>query len=86
MMASAAFNGLGMPGKAVVLSVVRVLLLQLPIAYLAGHFFGLTGIFLAIAVANLTVGAGAYFWSRRICARQGKAAKKEPASDILPLA
>ena len=67
MIANAAFNGLGQPGRAVMLSLARMVVLYLPLAYLLGQVFGPLGIFGATALANLSVGIVAYFWIRRFC-------------------
>ena len=67
MVANAAFNGLGQPGRAVMLSLARMVVLYLPLAFLLGQLFGVEGIFAATALANLSVGVAAYFWIRRIC-------------------
>ncbi len=69
MIANAAFNGLGRPLPAVVLSLTRMVFLYLPLAWLGGRLFGTGGIFAAACTANLLVGAGAYLWNRRVCER-----------------
>ncbi len=69
MIVNAAFNGLGRPGRGVVVSLARVFGVALPLAWLGGQFFGIAGIFAAVALANLVVGGGAYLWARRVCGR-----------------
>ncbi len=64
MVCCAAFNGLGLPGRAVVVSVLRMLALTLPLAYLSAPFLGLFGVFAAGSLANLIAGVIAYRWIR----------------------
>lgn len=65
MVMNAAFNGLGTPMPAVYISVTRMMLLYLPLALIGRHLFGIAGIFVAYAVANLLSGLMSYFWARR---------------------
>jgi putative MATE family efflux protein len=67
MIANAAFNGIGQPLPAVVVSLARMALLYLPAAYLGAQFIGLEGIFAAACFANLAAGLLAYTWNRRRC-------------------
>lgn len=83
MVANAAFNGLGQPLPAVAISVVRMGVLYLPLAWLGSRLFAIRGIFAAACLANLLVGIGAYFWNRHTCRRrlaaQGRAALEHPS-------
>ena len=67
MNVNAAFNGQGLPGRAVAVSLLRMLGVYLPAAYLGAWLVGLEGIFAAAALANISVGLGAYLWHRRAC-------------------
>lgn len=67
MVCSAAFNGLGLPGRAVVVSVLRMLVLTLPLAYLSAPFLGLFGVFAAGSLANIIAGIVAFTWLRSVC-------------------
>jgi putative MATE family efflux protein len=80
MIANAAFNGLGMPGRAVAVSVMRVAVIYVPAAYLGSRLLGLNGIFAAAAAANLVAGIGAYLLNRQACRQQPTTA----APDHLP--
>ncbi|MFK8052617.1 MAG: MATE family efflux transporter [Woeseiaceae bacterium] len=64
MTANAAFNGIGNPLPAVVISTMRMAVIYLPLAWLGGRLFGYAGIFGAYALANLACGIGGYFWIR----------------------
>jgi MATE family, multidrug efflux pump len=65
MVVNAAFNGLGQPMPAVYISVGRMIVLYLPIAFAAQEFFGVAGIFAAYAIANLVTGLLGYIWAQR---------------------
>jgi Na+-driven multidrug efflux pump len=60
--ANAAFNGLNRPFSAVIVSVSRTLLVNVPVAWIGGRFFGVPGIFLGICVSNLLVGIVSGLW------------------------
>jgi len=65
MMASATFNSLGKPISATVMSVVRMLVIYVPLAFLGKTFFGLPGIFAAACISNLAMGVIAFTWNRK---------------------
>jgi putative MATE family efflux protein len=65
MCACAAFNGLGNPGPAVMLSALRALVVLMPLALLGQALFGLPGLFAGAAVSNLLVGLFGYRWLGR---------------------
>ncbi|MCO1333252.1 MATE family efflux transporter [Microbulbifer sp. OS29] len=64
MSANAAFNGLGRPLPATVISFLRVLGVYLPLAWLGNSMWGMTGLFIATAAANLILGAISWWWLR----------------------
>ena len=71
MSACASFNGMGTPFPAVVISASRVIFIFLPLVFIGRWLFGLEGLFIASALANLTVGIWAYVWlGQRISAHQ----------------
>ncbi|MFT5085333.1 MAG: Na+-driven multidrug efflux pump, partial [Lentisphaeria bacterium] len=72
MVVNASFNGLGKPMPGVVISSFRVIVVLLPLAYLGNYWFGLWGIFSAIALANLLVGVIGYFWIHKTIAQVGR--------------
>ena len=61
------FNALGRPLPPVIITVSRMLVIYVPLAYFGSQWFGAWGIFLAAAIANGVTGLIAYLWSRRIC-------------------
>lgn len=74
MVVNAAFNGLGKPLPGVVISVTRILVLYVPLAFVGKVFFGIVGIFVAYAVANVLSGAMGYLWARATAQRLGAGA------------
>ncbi|MGV2827403.1 MATE family efflux transporter [Myxosarcina sp. GI1(2024)] len=69
LVASSTFNALGKPLPTVVLTVARMLIIYVPLAYLGSRLFGVVGIFGAACLANAVVGIVAYLWNQRICDR-----------------
>lgn len=67
MMASAFFNGVGKPGTSLSLTVFRMAFLMVPLAWVASQWFGLEGIFIAMAIANTGAGILSIVWSLRAC-------------------
>jgi putative MATE family efflux protein len=67
MVVNAAFNGLGSPLPAVIISVTRTLVLYVPLAYAASRLMGIPGIFAAACFSDLLSGMIAYAWFRRRC-------------------
>lgn len=65
--ASAAFNAMGKPIPSITLTIARMFVLYIPLAYVGSRIAGPVGIFVAALVANLAIGLAAYGWSRRIC-------------------
>ena len=63
--ASSALNGLGKPMLALGMSLFRLLLLYIPLAYLGSQLFGIFGIFGATCLSNGIVGLWAWFWQSR---------------------
>jgi Na+-driven multidrug efflux pump len=62
MAINAAFNGLGNPMPGVVVSLLRTILLYVPLALVAQYFYGIIGIFAAYTAANIITGIIAYAW------------------------
>ncbi|MDH3550174.1 MAG: MATE family efflux transporter [Gammaproteobacteria bacterium] len=69
MVVNAAFNGLGNPMPGVMISVTRILVLYVPLAFAGRALFGVAGIFGAYAIANILSGVLGYFWARRAAHR-----------------
>jgi Na+-driven multidrug efflux pump len=56
---------MGKPLPAVWVSMARMAILYLPLAFIGEHYFGIVGIFGAYALANIGSGAFAYWWAIR---------------------
>lgn len=65
MSVTAAFNGLGKPMPAMVISIMRVLGFYIPLVWVGQYFWGIQGLFIATALANLAAGCLAYVWLKR---------------------
>ncbi|MFC1744133.1 MATE family efflux transporter [Candidatus Riflebacteria bacterium] len=65
LISSAGFNALGRPLPATFLTVIRMLFLYLPAAYIGGKYLGIYGIFSAPTIANLVSGVVAYLWVKK---------------------
>lgn len=66
MVVNASFNGLGKPFPGVMLSAARVIIFLFPLAWLGDTLYGVKGIFVAIAAANLLAGAWAFVWIKKV--------------------
>lgn len=66
MVMNASFNGMGKPMPAVWVSVSRMLVLYVPLAFVLDPILGIAGIFAAYAIANILTGVLSYLWARAI--------------------
>ncbi len=64
MVMNAAFNGMGKPMPAVMVSLSRMVVIYVPLALVGDRMFGIAGIFGAYAIANVVSGIFAYAWAR----------------------
>jgi len=65
MVINASFNGLGKPMPGVVVSLLRTIILYVPLALIAEHYYGMVGIFAAYTAANVFTGFVAYAWAKK---------------------
>ena len=63
--ANGSLNALGKPMAAMMVSLCRTLLVYVPLSWLLGIFFGLTGVFFGGALGNLTSAAVGIFLLQR---------------------
>jgi putative MATE family efflux protein len=61
--ASACFNALGKPTPPLVLSLLRLVVVLIPLALIGRAIAGYAGVFVATAIANITVGILALVWN-----------------------
>lgn len=64
MAVNGALNALGKPMAAMFISLSRTIVVYAPMAWVLSHFFGLVGIFIAAALANLVAGGIGVAWFR----------------------
>ena len=67
--ASSCFNALGKPTPSLVISLLRALVIIVPLAILGNYLYGYVGIFIATAVTNVVVGLLAWQWNWRVVNR-----------------
>lgn len=60
-----AFNGVGHPLPGLLISLLRALVVFLPLAVIGQYIIGLNGIFMAAALCNLILGLAGYLWFGR---------------------
>ena len=77
MSTCAAFNGVGQPGPGLIISVTRVVVLFLPLAWAGKMWLGLHGIFAASAVSNIVVAVMGFVWLGRWIRRATGNAEKD---------
>ena len=65
MMVSAAFNSLGKPLPATILSFTRMFMLYIPLALVGNALWGWVGIFAATTATNIVMGGAGYLWFKR---------------------
>ncbi|MCB1644064.1 MAG: MATE family efflux transporter [Pseudomonadales bacterium] len=64
--ATHAFNALRRPAPALFLSVARLLVIYIPLAFVASRIWGYPGVFMATAVTNVIVGTVAWLWNKKV--------------------
>ncbi len=65
MMASAIVNALGYPLRSTLISIFRMLIIYVPLAFILSNQWDVFGIFLAGAAANIISALIAYLWNRK---------------------
>jgi putative MATE family efflux protein len=63
--ANSSFNARGLPRPALVISLLRGIVIGIPLTVVGDMLWGYTGIFLATAATNVTLGIMAWHWNRR---------------------
>jgi len=77
MSVNASFNGMGRPLPAVCISIMRVIVVFLPLAFLGRWLYGLPGMFAASTISNLALGLVGFLWLGRYLARVSRPALSE---------
>jgi Na+-driven multidrug efflux pump len=63
--ANSSFNARGLPKPALVISVLRGVIIGIPLAVAGDMLWGYTGIFIATALTNIVLGLFAWQWNKR---------------------
>jgi len=71
IMLAVSLNAYNRPGSSLALNLSRLFLLMLPLAWLGNSLLGATGIFAAIAIANIMMGGASYLLALRISEAKG---------------
>ncbi|SNY43995.1 putative efflux protein, MATE family [Arsukibacterium tuosuense] len=66
ILTNSSFNALHMPANALWLSLIRLFVFYVPLAWAGGKFFGVLGVFAGCVVANVFTAAIAYSWFNRV--------------------
>ena len=71
MLTSAMFRGIGMGTRSLIVTILRTIILQVPIAYLFGIVFGLglTGVWIGLVLGNVLAVIVTFTWGRITIAR-----------------
>lgn len=72
LVSASVFNALRMPMKAASLVVIRLLVLAVPSAWLGNRFFGVCGIFAALALSNCIGAVIGFLWVRHEVQKNGR--------------
>jgi len=62
--ANSSFNARGLPMPALVISILRSLVIYIPLALVGDHFWGYAGIFAATAITNVLLGLISWKWNQ----------------------
>lgn len=65
LLVASIFNALDRPVKATILAALRLVALAIPLAWLGSELYGLTGLFMGIAAANVVMGIVAGLYARK---------------------
>jgi len=65
LLSTSSFNGINKPIPSAVFSIIRMLVLYVPLAWLGSKLFGINGVFWAGFLANTTIGIFAYMFLKR---------------------
>ncbi|WP_215397390.1 MATE family efflux transporter [Rheinheimera oceanensis] len=69
ILTNSSFNALHQPGSALLLSLIRLFVFYVPLAWLGGKLYGVTGLFIGCVVANICTAALAWCWFNRAIQR-----------------
>ena len=68
--ANASFNALSKPMPPLILSLLRMLVVYIPLAIVAGRLYGYVGVFVVTTFTNVLVGLAAWRWNESTITRE----------------
>jgi putative MATE family efflux protein len=74
ILTNSSFNALHQPGSALILSLVRLFVFYVPLAWLGGRLYGITGLFFGCVLANICTATLAWSWFNRSVERTAQEA------------
>src|SRR5690606_382687 len=72
ILTNSSFNALHLPGSALVLSLIRLFVFYVPLAWLGGKLYGITGLFIGCVLANIFTATLAWRWFNRTVVRNSQ--------------
>lgn len=72
ILTNSSFNALHRPGSALILSVIRLFVFYVPIAWAGGKLFGITGLFVGCVVGNVFTAVIAWRWYNQTVVQIGR--------------
>lgn len=72
ILTNSSFNALHQPGSALVLSLIRLFVFYVPLAWLGGKLYGITGLFMGCVLANIFTATLAWRWFNRTVVRNSQ--------------
>lgn len=69
ILTNSSFNALHQPGSALILSIIRLFVFYVPLAWLGGTVFGVTGLFIGCVLGNIFTASLAWRWFNRAARR-----------------
>lgn len=81
MLCTSSLDGINKPLISFSLTLLRMLVLYVPLAWITSKMFGLDGVFWSAFIANLIAGSSAWFWLQKLIAKQSEedVIKQQPA-------
>ncbi|WP_235605282.1 MATE family efflux transporter [Rheinheimera salexigens] len=72
ILTNSSLNALHQPSKALLLSIIRLFVFYVPLAWLGGNFFGITGLFVGCVIANAFTAGIAWRWFNKVANKTAK--------------
>jgi putative MATE family efflux protein len=74
ILTNSSFNALHQPGNALILSLIRLFVFYVPLAWLGGKLYGIPGLFIGCVLANMCTATIAWCWFNRAVRRTAQEA------------